>query len=534
MKPIFNRAPLTPNAMAPLPLGSIRPEGWLLDQLRTQADGLSRKLCEVWPDVGENCAWLGGEGDGWERAPYYLDGLIPLAWALDDAGMKATCEKYVEWMLTSQREDGWFGPEKNEDHWPLMVALKALRQYFSATGDKRVLVLMDRFFKYQYRNLAAHPLKAWAVARGGENMELALWAVQPHGAEVPAGTVPQAAGADAGLGDVLPHLPQHHAHRQVAQVGAPRGGHEGGTRRRRRAGGRKPSLLPDAVSPLARRERGDGPQDAGRDQPVQVRLQGAGRLQVRLGKADEAPRRGERRVHLRRAPERRQPHAGHGDVHGGGADVHAGDAHRAGRLRHGVAGHPRKGRVQRAAGGVHAGHVRSPVRPAGQPDQGLQRAAQVVQQRRRLEPVRLFAQLRLLHGELPSGLAEVHVPPVVRDQRRRARRDQLRAVHGARGARRRAGAAESVRRIPVLADGTHRGRGQAAGGVPAVPARALLGAAADDLSARRRNHAGAGKRDHLRAAQVAHRRRRAPRDAHRAAADALVPPVRRGGIRPRC
>ena len=56
-----------------------------------------------------------------------------------------------------------------------MVALKALRQYFSATGDKRVLVLMDRFFKYQYRNLAAHPLKAWAVARGGENMELALW-----------------------------------------------------------------------------------------------------------------------------------------------------------------------------------------------------------------------------------------------------------------------------------------------------------------------------------------------------------------------
>ena len=175
MKPIFNRAPLTPNALAPLPLGSIRPDGWLLDQLRTQADGLSGKLHEVWKDVGEDCAWLGGEGDGWERAPYYLDGLIPLAWALDDDGLKEVCKRYVEWMLQSQREDGWFGPEKNDDHWPLMIALKALRQYFSATGDKRVLVLMDRFFKYQYRNLATHPLRGWAVARGGENMELALW-----------------------------------------------------------------------------------------------------------------------------------------------------------------------------------------------------------------------------------------------------------------------------------------------------------------------------------------------------------------------
>ena len=118
MKPIFNRAPLTPNAMAPLPLGSIRPEGWLLDQLRTQADGLSRKLCEVWPDVGENCAWLGGEGDGWERAPYYLDGLIPLAWALDDAGMKATCEKYVEWMLPASARTAGSVPKRTRTTGP--------------------------------------------------------------------------------------------------------------------------------------------------------------------------------------------------------------------------------------------------------------------------------------------------------------------------------------------------------------------------------------------------------------------------------
>ena len=175
MKPIFNRAPLTPNTLSPLPLGSIRPEDWLYDQLRTQADGFTGPLHDQWPDVGDNCAWLGGDGDGWERAPYYLDGLVSLAWALDDEKLKALAMQYIEWILASQREDGWFGPEKNDDHWPLMVAMKALRQYFTAANDKRVLVLMDRFFKYQYRNLDSHPLKSWAVARGGDNMELALW-----------------------------------------------------------------------------------------------------------------------------------------------------------------------------------------------------------------------------------------------------------------------------------------------------------------------------------------------------------------------
>lgn len=175
MKPLFNRTPLTPNTLTELPLGSIKPEGWIRDQLRTQADGLTGALYEVWPDVGENCGWLGGAGDSWERAPYYLDGLIPLAWQLDDEKLKAVCMKYIEWILASQREDGWFGPEKNDDYWPLMIALKALKQYFSATNDKRVITLMDKFFRYEYYHLSEHPMHGWAVARGGENMAVVLW-----------------------------------------------------------------------------------------------------------------------------------------------------------------------------------------------------------------------------------------------------------------------------------------------------------------------------------------------------------------------
>ena len=47
MKPIFNRAPLTPNTLSPLPLGSIRPEEWLLEQLQTQRDGMTAELARL-------------------------------------------------------------------------------------------------------------------------------------------------------------------------------------------------------------------------------------------------------------------------------------------------------------------------------------------------------------------------------------------------------------------------------------------------------------------------------------------------------
>src|SRR4029453_5844281 len=71
----------------PLPLGAIRPAGWLERQLRLQAQGLSGHLDEFWPDVGQS-QWFGGTAEGWERAPYWLDGVIPLAWLLDDEPLK--------------------------------------------------------------------------------------------------------------------------------------------------------------------------------------------------------------------------------------------------------------------------------------------------------------------------------------------------------------------------------------------------------------------------------------------------------------
>ena len=41
------------------PATALRPEGWLKQQLRIQAEGLSGNLDKIWPDIRDS-RWIGG------------------------------------------------------------------------------------------------------------------------------------------------------------------------------------------------------------------------------------------------------------------------------------------------------------------------------------------------------------------------------------------------------------------------------------------------------------------------------------------
>ncbi len=172
---IKNLAPLAPNAFYTLPLGAIRPSGWLREQLQIQANGLGGHLDETWADVGSNSGWLGGTGESWERGPYFLDGLIPLAYLLDDARLKAKAQKFVDWTLTNQASTGMIGPRSNDDWWPRMVMLKALVQYQEATGDPRVIPVLLRYSAYQLKALPGRPLRDWGRFRWQDNALVGIW-----------------------------------------------------------------------------------------------------------------------------------------------------------------------------------------------------------------------------------------------------------------------------------------------------------------------------------------------------------------------
>ena len=115
--PVFNRAPLAEKPYAELPLGH-EPEGWLRDELQRMADGMTGHLDQWYPEVcGPRNAWLGGDGDTWERGPYWIDGLYPLAKLLGDQELEAKAMKWIEWTLANQRPSGQIGPYelKKED-----------------------------------------------------------------------------------------------------------------------------------------------------------------------------------------------------------------------------------------------------------------------------------------------------------------------------------------------------------------------------------------------------------------------------------
>ena len=173
-------AALARPALRPLPLGAIKPAGWLKAQLRTQAEGLSGHLDEFWPDVRDS-AWFGGKAEGWERAPYWLDGVVPLAYELDDPNLLAKVRLYLGTILDHQHADGWLGPvgdsQKHEefDPWPLFVLFKAFTQYQEATGDPRVIPALTRAMHKIDEEITKTPLHSWGQFRTADLLVSVLW-----------------------------------------------------------------------------------------------------------------------------------------------------------------------------------------------------------------------------------------------------------------------------------------------------------------------------------------------------------------------
>lgn len=188
---VNNRYPLLRKPYIELPLGTIQPKGWLKEMLERQRGGMSAQLDELYPEVmGPRNGWLGGDGDQWERGPYWIDGLLPLAYITNDEALKKKVQPWIEWALQSQRPDGFFGPSVNyppekglqrnhsEDWWPRMVVLKFLKQYYSATNDARVIEFMTRYFRYQLQTLPGKPLgnwTFWAEYRACDNLQTVYW-----------------------------------------------------------------------------------------------------------------------------------------------------------------------------------------------------------------------------------------------------------------------------------------------------------------------------------------------------------------------
>jgi len=200
---IGNRAPLRPSTLIKLPVGQIKPDGWLLEYLHRQRSGLTGNLGKIsaWLQK-ENNAWLNKDGQGewgWEEVPYWLKGYANIGYILEDQNMIRESKIWIEGALNSQQPDGFFGPnlawesymseesrtkermaEKLEkrDYWANMIMLYCLQSYYEYSKDERVITLMTNYFKYQLEIPDENFLSEkqyWQRIRGGDNLYSVLW-----------------------------------------------------------------------------------------------------------------------------------------------------------------------------------------------------------------------------------------------------------------------------------------------------------------------------------------------------------------------
>ncbi len=182
-----NIAPLSPQPMTALPMGSIKPLGWLKKKLQLAAQGYPGKLEEISLFLRENNnAWLSPEGKGihgWEEVPYWLRGYLPLAYLVDDQEMIENAHEWIEPILLSDQENGWFGPGNNLEYhdgspslMPNLFIQYALEDYYEKTGDNRVIDLMLNYCRF-LKDLPEEKifLGGWAKTRGVEKLHHIYW-----------------------------------------------------------------------------------------------------------------------------------------------------------------------------------------------------------------------------------------------------------------------------------------------------------------------------------------------------------------------
>ncbi|MGJ7031490.1 beta-L-arabinofuranosidase domain-containing protein [Niabella hirudinis] len=179
-----SRKPLQPLHFIKLPVGAVKPDGWLLKYLELQRDGLTGQLGAISAWLAKkNNAWLSpdGKGDhGWEEVPYWLKGYGNLGYILDDPKIIAETKTWINAVLASQRDDGYFGPmilkKGKPDLWGNMIMLWCLQSYYEYSRDKRVLPFMERYFKWEYQLPDSLFLKDyWENSRGGDNLLSVYW-----------------------------------------------------------------------------------------------------------------------------------------------------------------------------------------------------------------------------------------------------------------------------------------------------------------------------------------------------------------------
>ncbi len=203
-------------AFSQMPAGAVRPAGWLMDRARAAKDGYTGHMDDVshhfrrawiadWRPRGKALNWNNNEKGSWssEGGTYWFDGLVRLAWQLDDPELKDLAKRRLEPVLANMHENSmgflWWMDKRDpkqfeeflgvgawQSRWVHGMRDRAISAFWEATGDERAKRALE--WGYSDERLAAAKgasatyvagcVNAWRVT-GSERVRLcALKAIE--------------------------------------------------------------------------------------------------------------------------------------------------------------------------------------------------------------------------------------------------------------------------------------------------------------------------------------------------------------------
>ena len=158
--------------------GAVKPRGWVLDRAQAARDGFVGHMDEVdehfrlaWTTNcmrrGKFLNWTNKHQGSWsaEGGAYWFEGLVKLAWQLDDPALKAMAKRRLEPTLANVTENSigllwWldrrdpkqveeaFGPGSWQ-FWVIGLSERAISAYYAASGDARAKKALENAFAFE-------------------------------------------------------------------------------------------------------------------------------------------------------------------------------------------------------------------------------------------------------------------------------------------------------------------------------------------------------------------------------------------------